>query len=564
MSEAELHVLKARLRGGILNKVRRGEYRCALPTGFVYDEAGNVVLDSDAQVRETITYFFETFDRVGSACQTVKVFRNEGLNMPSRPCNQAAAIFRPLTASAALRVLNNPRYAGAYVYGRRLYRRSANGKKTVQRKRQFDDWLACIPEAHPGYITWERFQENLKILETNGRGYEVARASPPREGAALLQGRAVCGRCGRHFRVRYATRRGRQEAWYVCDRAHGSRGEPNCQSIAGSPIDEAIGALVVERMTPAAVELALEIRTEIEARHEEADQLRCRAIERAQIEADLAQRRFMLVDPGNRLVADTLEGEWNDKLRAMAKACEDREHGRQEEQLVLDDVVRERLVSMTTDFQKLWGDPGTPNRERKRLLTYLIEDATLIKIPAAGSTRIHVRFKGGKTETLTVLNPKSSAQQVKTQPQVVELVDKLLDEHIYSEIADLLNEQGLRPGGSARPGRGDDCFTASRVAYLVHRYGLRSRYDRLRDRGLLTKEEAATRLGIHPCTLVRWAQHSIITRLAYNAHAYLYEAPELNPPVKHCSRWNPLVDRAATIKAAKVSKPSYQTEGDAV
>ena len=120
----------------------------------------------------------------------------------------------------------------------------------------------------------------------------------------------------------------RLEAWYVCDRAHGSRGEPNCQSIAGGPIDEAIGELIADEMTPAAVELALEIRREIEARHDEADRLRRRAIERAQIEADLAQRRFMLVDPDNRLVADTLEREWNDKLRALANAQEERERGR--------------------------------------------------------------------------------------------------------------------------------------------------------------------------------------------------------------------------------------------
>jgi DNA invertase Pin-like site-specific DNA recombinase len=306
MSEAELHVLKARLRGGILNKVRRGEYRCLLPTGLVYDEAGNVALDPDSQVRDAIAYFFETFRRVGSACQTVKAFRNEGLRFPSRLRNPDATVFLPLTASTAVRTLHNPRYAGAYVYGRRCCRRAADGKTKVHRKRESGDWLACIPNAHPGYISWERFQQNLKILETNARGYEVVRASPPREGAALLQGRAVCGRCGTHLAVRYAARRGRLEAWYVCNLAHRSLGEPNCQSIAAGPIDEAIGALVAEKMTPAAVELSLEIRKEIEVRYQEADQLRCRAIERAQIEAQLAQRRFMLVDPSNRLVADTL------------------------------------------------------------------------------------------------------------------------------------------------------------------------------------------------------------------------------------------------------------------
>ena len=563
MSEAELHVLKARLRGGILNKVRRGEYRCPLPTGFAYDEAGNVVLDPDAQIRQTIAYFFETFSRVGSACQAVKVFRKEGLCFPSRRLG-GTTVFQPLTASSAMRVLNNPRYAGVYVYGRRRYRRAADGTKKIQRKHEYSEWLACIPNAHPGYISWEQHQQNLKLLATNGRGYELARVSPPREGVALLQGRAVCGRCGRHFRVRYVSRRGKREAWYVCDRANATLGWPNCQSIAGQAVDEAIGALVAERMTPAAVELALEIRREIEARHEEADQLRCRAIERAQIEADLAQRRFMLVDPSNRLVADTLEAEWNDKLRALAQAREERERGRQQDQLVVDETIRQRLVVMTTDFKKLWNDPCTANRERKRLLAYIIEDATLIKLPREGITNIHVRFKGGKTETLTTLNPKSSAQQIKTPTTIVELVNKLLDDHIYSEIADILNQQGLRPGGSARPGRSSTRFTALRVAYLVHRYALRSRYERLRDRSMLTAAEAAARLCIHEATVIRWAEYGLITRHAYNAHAYLYEMPDSNQPAKHSSRWDPLVDRAAALKIAKESKSSDLIEGGVV
>jgi DNA invertase Pin-like site-specific DNA recombinase len=547
MSEAELHVLKARLRGGILNKARRGEYRCPLPTGFVYDQAGNVVLDPDAQIRETITYFFETFSRVGSACQMVKVFRKEGLLCPSRLRVGDTIVFRPLTTWTALRMLNNPRYAGAYAYGRRQYRRALDGKKQVQR-RESGDWLACIPNAHPGYISWERFQENLKILAGNGRGYELARASPPREGAALLQGRAVCGRCGQHFRVRYATRRGKQEAWYVCDRGHATRGERDCQSIAGGPIDRAIGSLVTEKMTPAAVELAIEIRREVEARCEEADQLRCRAVERAQIEADLAQRRFMLVDPSNRLVADTLEREWNEKLRALAETREERERARQQDHIVLDEAVRQRLVAMTTDFRHLWDDPVTANRERKRLLAYIIEDATLLKIPAEGITKIHARFKGGRTETLTTRNPKSSAQQIKTQPEVVHLVDQLLDHHVYSEIAVLLNERGFRPGASARPGRAADRFSAKHVAYLMHTYGLRSRYDRLRQRGMLNKKEMADRLGVHEQTVDRWAEYGIIKAHFYNDHGWqLYEPPGPNTPVKHCSRWDRLVDRAAGL-----------------
>lgn len=563
MSEAELHVLKARLRGGILNKVRRGEYRCALPTGFVYDGAGNVALDPDSQVRESIAYFFETFSRVGSACQTVKVFKREGLQFPSRLRNSDTTVFRPLTTSTAMRTLHNPRYAVTYAYGQRRYRRTVEGK-TVQRKRACDDWLACIQDAHTGYISWDRFQENLKVLESNGRSYQLARSSPPREGAALLQGRAVCGQCGQHMRVRYAARRGGLEVWYICDRAHGAATAPNCQSIAGTAVDAAIGALVVEKMTPAVVELALEIRNEITARQDEADLLRRRAIEKAQFEADLAKRRFMCVDPGNRLVADTLEAEWNDKLRMLASAREDWERARQEEQRILGDATRDKLIAMTTDFKTLWADPDTPNRERKRMLAHIIEDATLIKLPKEGTTRVHIRFKGGWTETVTTHNPKSSAQQIKTLPEIVQLVDKLLGDHIYAEIADLLNERGMRPGGSARRERHDTRFTSLRVAYLAHQYGLRSRYDRLRERGMMTKAEAAAHLGIHEATLVRWAQHGLVTRHAYNAHAYLYEQAGPNAPVKHCSRWDRLTDRAAKSNVAGKPTPSHPTEGGVV
>ncbi len=557
MSEAELHVIKARLRGGILNKARRGEFRCPLPTGLVYDHAGNVVLDPDIQVRETIAHFFDTFARVGSASQTVKAFRREGLLFPSRVHN-SQTIFRQLTLSTAQRTLSNPRYAGVYTYGRRQFRRTIDGKKTV-RTRSNDEWLACIPDAHPGYISWEQHQDNLKTLKANGHAYYAARASIPREGPALLQGRAVCGQCGRHFRVRYAARRGRLDAWYVCDRAHSYRGAPLCQSIAGPAVDEAIGKLIAEQMTPTAVELAIEVRKEIQARHDEADRLRCRAVERAYAEAELAQRRFMLVDPNNRLVADTLEAEWNEKLRILANAREERESARHRDQVVIDKAVRERLVTMTSDFQKLWINADTPNRERKRLLAHIIEDVTLIKLPEEGTTRAHVRFKGGNVQTLTVMNPKSSAEQVKTQPSIVELVDKLLDDHIYSEIAQHLNEHGYRPGETARPGRHDARFTPLRVAYLVHEYKLRPRYDRLRERGMLTRQEAAARLNIHEHTVARWAKHGIITSHAYNGHYCLYEIPAADPPQKQSSRWNRLTDRAAA-RAQIACSPKLSAE----
>lgn len=147
-------------------------------------------------------------------------------------------------------------------------------------------------------------------------------------------------------------------------------------------------------------------------------------------------------------------------------------------------------------------------------------------------------------------NPKSSAQQIKTPPEIVELVDKLLDEHVYSEIADMLNERGFRPGASARPGRAADRFSAKHVAYLMHTYGLRSRYDRLRQRGLLNRKEMADRLGIHEQTVDRWAKFGILRAHSYNDHGWeLYELLGTNLPLKHSSRWDRLVDRSAAVQS---------------
>ncbi|MDP1845329.1 MAG: recombinase family protein [Pseudomonadota bacterium] len=562
MSEAELHVLKARLRGGVVNKARRGEYRCPLPVGFVYDPLGNVVLDPDTQVRETIAHFFETFSRVGSIHQTVRTFRQEGLPFPARLKARKGTpnlVFQPLTASAAYRVLHNPRYAGIYAYGRRRYRRTADGKKHVE-SLELGEWTACIPQAHAGYITRERHEENLRVLATNAAGYDAIRRQPPREGGALLQGLGICGRCGGRLQIRYAARRGRNDVWYVCWRAASSHGAPSCQSIAGSPVDEAVAALVGGVVTPAAIELALEVRREIQQRVEEADRLRSRTVQRAQQDAELARQRYMMVDPQNRLVADTLEADWNQKLRAVATAREEYERNRAAEHAQLDGPGVERLSTLAADFERIWGDTRTPARERKRMIAHIIEDVTLLKLSDEGVTQIHVRFKGGRTETLTTLNPKSSAAMVKTSAEIVAAVDGLMNDHIYAEIARILDERGILPGGSARADRSGRRFTAKRVQYIVHTYGLRSRFDRLRERGLLTAAEMAVRLGISACTLKRWVDHGLVTRHAYDGYSYLYEPPDPNPPTPAPSRWDTLEQRARRRVSAPSSTCKLQPE----
>jgi hypothetical protein len=402
----------------------------------------------------------------------------------------------------------------------------------------------------------------LSILESNGQGYETARKSPPREGPALLQGRAVCGCCGRHFRVRYASRRGINEAWYVCDRGSSSNGEPNCQSIAAVPIDDMIGKLVVETMTPAAVELAIEIRKEIELRQEEANRLRHQAVDKAQYEADLAQRRFMKVDPENRLVADTLEAEWNNRLRSLAAARQEYDRYLKNQEEIINEKTHKRLMALTTDFKQVWNDPGTSSRERKRMLAYIIDDVTLVKVPKDGVTRCYVRFSGGRIKIFVAKNPKSSAQQVKTPSEIVDLVDRLLDDYTCSEIAEILNEKGFRPGASARKERKDDIFTVKKVNYLVHRYNLRMRYDRLRSRGYLNGKEMAKKLSIHEHTVASWATAGILKKHAYNDHFFLYESPDPDTPQKHRSRWNTLAKRALKLNA--ITKSCAGTEGGVV
>lgn len=256
-----------------------------------------------------------------------------------------------------------------------------------------------------------------------------------------------------------------------------------------------------------------------------------------------------------------MEREWNDKLRSLTELQEDRERALREDQYKLDDTIHDRLIAMTTDFKTVWYDPTLPNRERKRLLAYLVEDVTLLKFPAEGETRVHIRFRGGRTETLTTQNPKSSAQQVKTRPEVVGLVDKLLDDHICAEIKDILNAKGIRPGGSARRDQANAQFTDLRVIYLVKQYGLRTRYDRLRDRGMLTKAEACAKLGISEGTLVRWAKYGIIKRHAYNGYMGLYEPPGPHVPAKQCSRWNQLTHRAASVRQLNEQNATTSMEG---
>ena len=543
MSEAELHVIKARLRGGILNKARRGEYRSPLPVGLVYNDIGDVIIDPDQQVQDCVRYLFTTFRRVGSAYGVVQVFRSEGLHFPIRHrggFRDGELSFTPISNAAVLRALHNPRYAGTYFFGRTRSRKTADGRVLIERLER-EEWTALIPGAHPGYITWEEFEENQRILRDNDvtRGMTEKRRSPPREGTALLQGLAICGRCGHRISVRYHTRRGLSLPTYCCIRNKLLRGEPTCHTVAGRSIDAAVSKLVTDIMTPEALELALTVQQELKARIGEADRLRMKAVKRAQYEADLARRRFMRVDPDNRLVADSLEAEWNEKLRAVAQARDEYERQRKNDALNIGQDARAKVLALASDFPALWSSPKTPQRERKRMLALIIEDVTLHK--GDGVVTMHVRFRGGRTESLTVPIPKTGWAAVQTDPEVIAEIDRLLDHHTYSSIASILNEHGYRPGGADR--FGNEVFTTRSVSRLTRDYKLRSRFDRLRARGLLTKPEIMERLGISKSTLRIWAKHGLVVEHKCDGRSFLYDDPGPAPPKKSKGRNATLVSR---------------------
>lgn len=526
MSEAELHVMRARLRGGILNQARRGALKAALPVGFEYDEEQQVRLDPDRRVQEAIRLLFRTFRRTGTALSVVRSFHDQGLSFPRRPQHgprEGHVLWSELGHRRVLHILRNPRYAGAFFFGSTRRRKYPDGRtRSVLLPRE--EWVALIPDSHEGYISWEEFEENQRRIAENAPSRGPDRKSgPPREGSALLQGLAVCGRCGRRMSVRYHVRRGRQIPDYTCARRAVAHAEPVCQVINGEGIDEAIARLLIETVSPISLEVSVAVQQELEARAEEADRLRQQAVESARYEAELSRRRYMRVDPDRRLVADALEAEWNEKLRALTEAQENYQRERQAHREQLDDEKRARIMELAQDFPRLWMDPRTPHRERKRMARLLIEDVTLVKDKEITA---HVRFKGGATRTLRISLPPPGWMHRQTPPEVVAEIDRLLDEHTEGEIAELLNQQGA-VSGMGGP------FKSNIVRNIRVAYGLKTRYQRLRERGMLDVKEIAERLDVHPVTLNRWRRCGFLVGVRYNdKNECLYMPPGEESPVK--------------------------------
>jgi len=513
MSEAELHFLQARMRGGLINKAKRGELKRPLPVGYVYNDHDQIVFDPDVQVQQAIRLFFETFRRVGAAWGTVREFNKQGFKFPLRVhkgFKKGELHWVQLVHSRVLQILHNPMYAGIYVYGETQVQRTVNGKKSVIMPKE--QWHAFMPDSHPAYITVEDYERNLKTLAENAHPRsEDGRKSPPREGPALLQGIVVCGICGKRMTVRYQSTVSNLVPVYICQRRSVEYGEKICQSVHGSAIDDEVSKILLEMVNPLAMEAALEVQKELNRRKSEVDKYYMQQVEKARYEMELARRRYMSVDPDNRLVASQLEAEWNSKLKDFEEAQENCEKQKQSKMQVIDDKIKSDIIELSSKFPDIWNDKNVPDREKKRMTRCLIEDVT---IKQEQEITLNIRFKGGTSKTLIIPKPVLVWQAWATRPEIVKEIDRLTNYCIPSEVANILNIRGIKSGQG-------QAFNSRIIARIIHDYGLKNRYTRLREAGFLTLPEKMKEMKASQGVIQEWREsgkinfHRYCTRLNF-------------------------------------------------
>lgn len=457
MKESELDTLRRRMQVSREEKARRGELRFHPPTGLVHDQRGNLRLDPDEEVQGVVRLLFEQFRHLGSAAAVTRYFHEHGLLFPTRHfggIEDGELEWKPLAYQRTLQVLHNPLYAGAYAYGRRAYSRQRKPReKWEQREVRMlrEKWTSLIWDAFPGYIDRKEYETNQRRLAANCPGRRGSGAT--RSGAALLSGRVLCGSCGRPMQVIYSGTGGRYVT-YVC-RPWRQQGENReCQRVPGKGVDRSVVRAVLEALTPAEIELSLRVLEEINQQMEALRQQWERRLERARYETDLAQRRYRQVEPENRLVARTLEREWEERLQALAQAEQEYTAAHKEAPLVLSEEERERLLALAHDLPSLWEAESTTLAERKEMLRLLIADVTLTRRDT--DVLVQLRWITNEVEEWTVLLPQRGAR---TNPTVLERIQELSPTHTDARIAALLNEAGLCTA------RGKP-FTAARVGSL--------------------------------------------------------------------------------------------------
>jgi DNA invertase Pin-like site-specific DNA recombinase len=508
MSEAELHIIRARLDGGIRNKAARGELRRGLPVGFVWGEAdGEILFHPDAAVTGALRAVFDRFAEYGSARRVWLWFRSESLQCPMQvgPHGQVRWVTPSYTAIHS--ILTNPVYAGAYAYGKSRCERYVNEYGIVKKRMRhlpIAQWPVLIPDHHPGFIDWPTFQSNQARLDANTRPKPHQSGGAVREGSALLQGLATCGHCGRKLRTHY---RGRNSSpGYHCSGKDIVEGRGvYCLNIGGLAIDQAVANAFLQAVTPAAVDAVILAVHQLQADHDASLQQWRLDVERKRYEAERAERRYRSVDPENRLVARGLESEWEHRLRDLSEAeAELRRRELLRPNPIGPDQLK-RIQTLGADLQQLWTAPTTTDRDRKELLRTLLEEVLIGVKRADGQAHLTLRWRGGAITTLALPIPRFRPCGPRTDEDIISLLPKLAALYPDEVIAGILNRQGRKTATGER-------FTANQVGCL-RRYRNIPRFQPPVEPPageLATIRKAAQILGVNTSTIHRWLNDGFI------------------------------------------------------
>ena len=509
MSEAELHVLRARLNGGIRNKAQRGELRKMLPVGLIWgEEEGEILLDPDEAIRGAIQTIFDRFAELGSVRQVWLWMRREGVKFPLRRWEHDELRWVTPTYHQIHSVLESPVYAGAYAFGKTRRERYVDEHgNTRQRLRRLPqaEWGVLIWEHHPGYIDKATYQANRERIAANTRPRAHEPGGAVREGVALLQGIAVCGRCGRKLKVHYQGKRGQQRPNYHCPASIlvENRGSW-CMRVGGMQIDQAVAGALLAALTPAGVKAAIIAAEALEHDHDAALKQWRLQLEQARYRAEKAERRYRQVEPENRLVARGLERDWESALQELAKAEAELALRQQQHPRTLTKQEREGLLALGTDLGRVWSAPTTTDRDRKQLIRCLIDEVILNVDRDKDQATVTIRWHGGAITELTVPLPRHQPT-IRTDEDTIELLTRLATHYDDGTIAGILNKQGRRSATGER-------FTQIIVGGL-RRYRHIPAYQPPTDPPdgeLLPIAKAAEQLGVAPSTIHRWLHDGVI------------------------------------------------------
>jgi len=497
IGEVELHVMASRLRDAKRAAAARGELRTPLPVGYVHDDAGDVVIDPDAEVQAAIRDVFAAFTACGSAYGVVAAFKDR--RFPLRAYGGAWAgqlRWGKLTHARVLGVLKNPCYAGAYVHGRYSSRRTVEPDGTVRTtlvEQPRAEWPVLIKDHHEGYITWAGYLANEAKLAANRTN---AGARPPREGCALCQGIIFCGSCGKPMRTNYHTD---ARPSYECSSRADRLTTPACRSVAAATVDDAVARVLLDALTPEQVALALAAADEVTGRHQRISRAAELAVERARYEADRAERALLAVEPENRLVARSLEARWEAKLTTLTEA----EQALEAATATLPPLPsRADLEKLAADLPRLWHAPATSNKDRKRLLRTLIADVTLLPEPDRSKVRIGVRWHTGATDELSVARAIHPGTAKRSPSPAVEMIRRLGPITPTAELAAQLNAAGLVTG-HGRP------FDVKAVQWIRHAYHIPA--PATYANGEISVAEAASQLGCSAGVIYHWIHTGQLT-----------------------------------------------------